>query len=149
MTRWTLAIAIVLSAVAAAFAPAGAQEQEPVRFTYVDLYLDSGETDVAAWQLEFAAELGSAVLVGVEGGDHPAFAKPPVYDPKALNGKHGGRIIIAAYSLEEILPAGRTRVARLHLQVTGPTPQFVTKLQAASDREGERIGCTVDVRHGE
>lgn len=149
MIRWIWAIALVLSATASAFAPAGAQEHESVRFTYVDLYLDSGAADVAAWQLEFAAETGTVVLVGVEGGEHPAFAKPPVYDPKALAADGGGRIIIANYSLDDVLPAGRTRVARLHLQVTGPSPEFVTKLQAASDREGERIGCAVTVRRGE
>jgi len=146
MIRWMLAAALVLCAAGAAFAPATAQERAPVRFTYVDLYLDSGEHDVAAWQIEFAAETGDVALVGVEGGDHPAFKAPPLYDPAALNGK---RIIVAAYSLDEELPAGRTRVARLHLQVTGDTSQFVSKLQAASDREGERIGGTVDVRRGE
>ena len=146
MIRWLLSIALVLSVSAAAFAPAGAQESPTIRFTYVDLYLDSGEAALAAWQLEFAAETGDVKLVGVEGGEHAAFKHAPVYDPKALQ---GGRIIVAAYSLDGELPSGRTRVARLHLQVTGDAPLFVTKLQAASDREGERIGCTVTVRRGE
>ena len=78
-------------------------------FTAVDVYIDSPKP-LAAWQVEIRT---AATIVGVEGGEPKAYAEPPFYDPKALQ---GGRIVLAAFTTDAAPPSGRIRVARLHLQ---------------------------------
>ena len=114
------------------------------RFTYVDLYIDPRGAPLAAWQLEFAAETGDVALVGVEAGEHAAFArKPPYYDPAALTGK---RIILADFTLEADVPKQKTRIARLMLEVKGEgAPQFATKLITAADSHGKRIPAELSI----
>ena len=80
---------------------AGLLAQQPAieegrsRFGAVDIYVDSGSTPLAAYQLEFAATNGVAKIVGIEGGEHAAFRQPPFYDPKAIQHE---RVIIASFS---------------------------------------------------
>jgi hypothetical protein len=114
------------------------------RFTYVDVFIDPKGKPLAAWQFEFAAEVGEISLVGVEGGDSPAFAeRPPYYDPAALAGR---RIVLANYSVAADLPKGKVRVARLMLEVRGDAkPQYVTKLIAAADADGKTIAVDLSV----
>ena len=76
---------------------------------------------------------GDAMIVGVEGGDAPAFAAAPHYDPKALA---GGRIIIADLDVGTDLPRGRTRVATLHMRESGAPPTYHVALQAAANADG-------------
>ncbi len=86
-------------------------------------------------------------LVGVEGGESAAFAPAPYYDPSAL--MHD-RVIVAAFSTGRDLPAGRTRVARLHLMITGPgEPHSSLKLQAAAGSNGAEIPATASLEPGE
>jgi hypothetical protein len=114
------------------------------RFTYVDIMIDPKGQPLAAWQLEFSAELGQISLVGVEAGDHPAYAaKPPYYDPAALAGH---RIILGDFSLAPDLPKTKTRVARLMLEIKGDTqPQYVTKLIAAANPDGKTIPVDLSI----
>jgi hypothetical protein len=112
----------------------------------VDVFIRSDERSLAAYQFTFGAKKGEVKIVGVEGGDHPAFAGPPYYDPKALQ---KGRIKIAAFSMAGELPTGRTRVARLHLQVIGPVdPDYSVVLDAAASAEGKEIPVTISVAKG-
>lgn len=148
MTRLWLRCAVLV----AVLLPVAAAQDEPAplrpatRFTVVDLWLDAGTTSCAAWQIEFATETGRVQLVGIEGGTG-AWAPAPYYDPAAL---HGGRVIVAGLSTADGLPAGRVRVARLHLRVeAGEPPQYVAKLQAASDQDGTRLDAAVDIVQGE
>ncbi len=124
---------------------AGLQAQEPAaeegraRFCAVDIYVDSGSTPLAAYQVEFAATNGTARIVGIEGGEHPAFREPPFYDPKAMQHE---RVIIAAFSTASTdkLPPGKTRIATIHFQTaTARQPEFELKLQTAGDSQGNRI----------
>jgi hypothetical protein len=125
-------------------------ETQPVaaaapRFVAVDVFVDSGPTPLAAYQVEFTgttAAGGSVTLVGVEGGAHPALAAAPYYDPKALA---GGHIIIAAFTTAADLPSGKTRVARLHLRVEGATPNYAATLVTAGDAAAKPIPATVSV----
>jgi len=120
---------------------------QPARFGWVDIYVDPGDVPLAAYQFELAAETGSFRIVGVEGGEHPAFAAPPYYDPAAL--AHD-RILIAAFSTDDDLPAGRTRVARIHVQITGAeTPDYVVKLTVAATVDGTEIPATATAVAGE
>ena len=110
---------------------------DDVQFMPVDIYVDSHEAPLGAWQIEFTGH-GDVELVGVEGGEHAAFAHPPHYDAAALM---QDRVILAALNTTDDLPTGKTRVARLHLRVTGE-PTFETTLIAAGDASGERIKAT-------
>ncbi len=146
---------VVVSVSILVFTQVGAQEadmpepatQSSTRFEAVEVYLDSGETPLAAYQFEFAAGTGEIRIVGIEGGEHPAYEEPPYYDPAALS---KGRIIIAAFDTGDDLPTGKTRVARLHLQVIGDTePEYVVKLDVAASTGGKRIPASVTLRKGE
>ena len=120
-----------------------APEEGRSRFCAVDIFVDSGSTPLAAYQIEFAATNGVAKIVGIEGGEHPAFRQPPFYDPKAM--QHD-RVIIASFSTRSIteLPAGKTRVATIHLQTSSVRlPVFELKLQAAGDPQGKRVPAQV------
>lgn len=99
--------------------PAAKAADSGVRFESVDVFVDSGESPLSAYQFELQApprDGFDAVIVGIEGGEHAAYASPPYYDPAALQQQ---RVVIAAFSVasEERLPRGRVRVARLHMQL--------------------------------
>ncbi|MEZ0266765.1 MAG: hypothetical protein ACAI43_18710, partial [Phycisphaerae bacterium] len=149
-TRLIFALLIALVATFAYTHPVGGDDRpapaaNDSRFTYVDLTIDPAGKPLAAWQIEFAAEVGTVSLVGIEAGEHPAYAKRPAYyDPAALAGR---RVIVGDYSLDKTLPAARTRVARLMLEIRGGVaPQYVAKLTAAADPDGKQIpGATVTV----
>lgn len=120
------------------------------RFTHIDVYLDSADTPLAAYQVEFKAADDSTRLVGIEGGEHAAYKDPPYYDPAALADTSGPeRVILAAFNTGNDLPAGKSRVARLHLQVTGTVePQFTTRVMAAATADGAEIPITVSLETG-
>ena len=83
------------------------------------------------------------MLSGLEGGEHPAYARPPYYDPKALIDE---TVIVAGLSTADDLPRGRTRVARLHVQVTGAgDPRYEAKLHAAAGPDGAALDAKVTV----
>ena len=112
---------------------------QPMRFCAVDIYLDSAAAPVAAYQVEFSVTNGVGKIVGIEGGEHQAFRAAPHYDPKAIQNE---RAIIAAFSLlpANALPIGRTRVATVHLMITGNTePQLEVRVQVAADTQGNKI----------
>ncbi len=110
----------------------------PVRFRAYDVLIDPKGKPLAAYQLEIAAERGQVKIVGVEGGEHPAFRNPPAYDRKAMQHDH---VILAALSTEpaDKLPAGKTRVAVLHVLTTGDPPEFAVKCLAAGSARAEKI----------
>ena len=125
--------------------PAAQQPQQPeqngARFEAWDVFVDSGAQALGAYQFEWLVRGGGARIVGVEGGEHAAFATAPYYDPAALQ---GGRIVIAAFSTSKDLPHGRTRVARVHLLVdTGSKPEFAVQLQACADGDGATLQAEV------
>ncbi len=123
------------------------ETQAPVRFEAVDVYMDSGEVPLAAYQFELAAETGEIKIVGIEGGEHPAFKEPPYYDPAALS---NDRIIVAAFNTGQDLPSGKTRVATVHLQISAETePELVVKLEVSATVEGKKIPATATLAKGE
>jgi hypothetical protein len=114
-----------------------------VRFGHVDVFLDSAGQSLAAYQCEIIATAGDVTLVGIEGGEHAAFKVPPYYDPKALGQK---RIILGAFNTGTDLPSGRTRVARLMVQITGDArPAFDAKVQVAASPDGKATPATISV----
>ena len=135
--KWLRASILLLSLQAVSAGPQAAETA--VRFETVDVFVDTTNKTLAAYQLEFFAAAGDTKIAGIEGGAHPAFATPPYYDPKAMQQDH---VILAAFSTDnaETLPVGRTRVATIHLQTIGTNPpDFQIRLQAAADASGETI----------
>jgi hypothetical protein len=107
----------------------------------VEVYVDAGQASLAAYQFEVTARTGNVALVGLEGGDHPAFKSAPYYDTRALL---RNKVIVAAFSTAADLPRGRTRVATLMVQITGEAePAYDAKLVTAASADGKPIAATV------
>ena len=126
----------------------GAQEdvRPAVRFEAVDIYIASGDKPLAAYQFEFSDPERRVTIVGIEGGEHAAFKKPPYYDPKALR---NNRVIVAAFSTASDLPAGRTRVATIMVQISGPNDaDYDLKLTVAATADGSTIPATISLSKG-
>ncbi|MEW6306002.1 MAG: hypothetical protein AB1705_21205, partial [Verrucomicrobiota bacterium] len=97
---------------------------------------------LAAYQLEVVVERGQAKIAGIEGGESGAFKQPPYYDPKAMQQE---RVILAAFNTAgaEQLPTGRTRVATIHVQISGSEPpEFAVKLTTAGTINGKKVSAT-------
>lgn len=127
--------------------PVAIVESEP-RFGWVDVFIDSGEAALAAYQFELSAEAGDVRIVGIEGGGHEAFAAPPYYDERAMQHDH---VIVGAFNTGEAtaLPVGRVRVARIHVRVEGDRPaEYVARLQTAGDVHGEKLDVQLIIEEG-
>ncbi|MCK4293161.1 MAG: hypothetical protein KAY65_08175 [Planctomycetes bacterium] len=121
--------------------------QPKVRFAPLHIYVDSGERALGAFQFELKAFGGQIKIVGVEGGEHAAFKEPGYYDPAALA---NDRIIIAAFNTANELPSGRTRIATIHLQITGRVePEYGLELTVAADADGQEIPAEITFETGE
>jgi hypothetical protein len=127
------------AAVAGAVLAQPASSDANVRYCAVDIVIDSRGNPLAAYQCEFFVKTGSAKVVGVEGSKHPAFKDAPFYDPAAIQHE---RVILAAFTTTSAdkLPVGKTRVATVHLQITGErNPGYAVKLETAATLEGRKI----------
>ena len=127
----------LLGLVAASFVVAPAERGAPA-FVACEIYIDSGERPLGAYQLEVVADRPGAKIVGVEGGEHAEFKDAPYYDPVALN---GGRIVIGALSLAQAdaLPRGEFRAARVHFMVDDAQTGFAVMVHTAGDERGAAI----------
>jgi hypothetical protein len=120
-------------------APAQNATNNSIHFQAVDIFVDANDIPLAAYQLEFKATNGNVKIVGIEGGEHPAFKEAPYYDPKAMQQE---RVIIAAFSTDANLPNGKTRVATIHLQIIGDqSPGYSVKLAVAADAGGNKTSA--------
>ncbi|HEV8291726.1 MAG TPA: hypothetical protein VGP94_07365 [Tepidisphaeraceae bacterium] len=120
--------------------------QTPSRFGTVDLFVDSAKQQLGAWQMEFKATAGQIEIVGIERGDNPNFHDPPYYDPAALK---SNRIVVGAFNISNQLPVGKTRVARLHLHISGTqNPIYAVNLVVAGDRDGKPITAVASFSEG-
>jgi len=116
----------------------------PANFQTVDVYVDPHGKPLAAYQIEL--HTGAAEIVGVEGGQSPAFKAAPYYDPAALS-HH--RVIIAAFSLAKDLPSGKSRVARLHVyNASGQAVDYSATLTVAGTTDGSAIGASASISQG-
>ena len=117
--------------------------QASTRFEAVDVIVDSGETPLAAWQIQLNYDPTTLSIVGIESGNSAYNqGEPPTYDGKGLR---SGRIIIAGFGLnKDQLPKGRCYVARLHLEVEGAT-DLSSVVMAAADANGKKITVTTTV----
>ena len=104
--------------------------------------LDAGQANhSAAYQLEFQARRGNVKIVGIEGGEKCRCSKSRrITTRKAMQQE---RVIIAAFSTETEakLPKQKTRVASIHVLVSGEeSPDYAVKLTvAAGHSRGNKI----------
>jgi hypothetical protein len=113
------------------------------RFAVYDVFIDPAGDELAGYQVKIEAPK-NVKFAGVEGGDHKAYKGPPVYDSKAINRE---TIILAALGSGVSLPREKTRVATLHVQVSGGEfPELPIKLQSAGNSGLKRIFPKVTVR---
>lgn len=120
--------------------PDGSVASDQQRFMPVDIFVDPHGEPLAAYQLELIDRNRSIKIVGVEGGETPAFTAPPYYDPKAI-AHH--RIIVGAFSTAKVLPTSKSRVTTLHVMQEGKTdPDLHVKLTAAATPTRVRVDAT-------
>lgn len=152
MNRITLIILTSICVIVPVLAQQSGQDystaQPGVRFAPLHIYIDSGKSNLAAYQFELKAAAGQIKIVGVEGGRHEAFKEAPYYDKAALQNKD--RIIIAAFNTGSNLPKGRTRIATIHLQIIGEIePEYELELDVAGDADGKEIPAEITFEKGE
>lgn len=124
--------------------PATRPTERSPRFAAVNVYIDPRGQPLAAYQFELTSQGGEVKLVGVEGGEHPAFADPPYYDPKA---NLHNRIVIAAFNTGDDLPRNRTKVATVMVQVSG-NASWSAKLDVAGSPNANHIEAGISVSEG-
>jgi hypothetical protein len=140
-------LAFLLIGVSGSLAQPDADSQSSsTRFGAVDVYIDPQGKALAAYQFELTSTGANVTLVGVEGGEHSAFAKPPYYDSHANLER---RIVIAAFNIGTDLPKAKTRVARLMVHISGSgQAHYNAKLHVAASSEGAAIPATISVTEG-
>jgi len=132
-----MARALLLTTLLFLSLPALARDRE-VSFLAMDVWIDSGDQPLAAYQVEIRYDKRTTKIVGIEGGATKAFNGAPHYDAK---GMEGGRIVLAAFTKDdEAAPIGNSRVGRIHLQVEGlQEPALSIQLISAATTGGDRI----------
>ena len=119
------------------------------KFQAIDIFVDSGEQQLAAYQLAVSSDSHVIRIVGIEGGEPIAFREPPFYDPKSLQ---QDTTILASFSIDDQLPSGRFRLARIHVEYDvaaeaddSNEPTYLTELVVAANSDGQNIDATVSV----
>ncbi len=118
---------------------------DAARFEAIDVFVDSGNHHLAAWQLELASATKDVEIVGIEGGEHPAFKEPPHYDPRAMN---NNRVILGAFNTgsDDELPRGRSRVARVHVRIAGSGDRlWHIELTTSASSGGTKIPAEISI----
>jgi hypothetical protein len=159
--RWLIPL-LLLTVARLAFTQAVDEQAQPiidppapgpaVRFEAVEVYVDSGEAPLAAYQVQLGDRAGRVQVVGVENGEHAAFGSAPFYDREAVNAGKADRVILAAFSTADPkdLPTGRTRVATVHLRVAGEEQvDYQATLIAAARADGAKIPAKLTIERGE
>ncbi|MEE8153811.1 MAG: hypothetical protein V3T53_02500 [Phycisphaerales bacterium] len=121
---------------------------QSVRFDAIDVYVQTGDEPLAAYQLDLLAAKGDVTIVGIEGGEPVVFTAPPYYDPVAIQ---NDRVIIAYFSTAaaDALPRGKVRIATIHVQIVGDVqPEYDAKITVAATIDGKPIGAELILETG-
>ncbi len=121
---------------------------QSIRFDAIDVYVQTGDEPLAAYQLDLSAAKGDVTIVGIEGGDSEVFTGPPYYDPAAIQ---NDRVIIAYFSTAaaDALPRGKVRIATIHVQIVGDIqPVYDATITVAATVDGELIDAELILETG-
>jgi hypothetical protein len=122
------------------------ETEAAVRFVPLHVYIDSGSHSLGAFQFELRTTRGNVKIVGVENGEHKAYKEAPYYDPAALANNR----IKMAFNTSGELPSGKSRVATLHLMITGSVePEYKLDLTVSADGDAEEIPAQISFEKGE
>ena len=138
--------AICMACVVGALPIASQSEDKNIRFSTLDIYLETAEP-LAAWQFELSELTGQMLVVGVENGESTAFEGAPYYDLEAVKNGTADRIIVADFTLSpaSALSTGKIRIATVHIQLSGSAvPDYALRLVAAGDAEGNAIQAMIN-----
>ena len=155
LTRVMVLLVVTTAGLSPVPRPAEPEGGEPAAgFAAVPVYVDPGGRPLAAYQFALSATNANLRVVGLENGEHPAFATPPYHDPAAIaEGDAGARIVVADFSLRaaDALPTARVRVTTVMVQVTrlpgvaaDARVDYRLELMAAGDPAGDRIDAVLD-----
>ena len=134
--------AIFFAVIIVSLCHVGGQELAGSSFRAIDVFVDSGNQALAAYQLTFVGT-NSVKMVGIEGGEHSAFAEPPYYDPQAMQSE---RVVIGAFNTSRDLPSGRVRVATIHVQTqSNVAPGYGIQVNAAAAADGKAISVKANL----
>ena len=139
---------ICIAALLAATIVCAQDDVQSVRFDAIDVYVQTGDEPLAAYQLDLSAEQGDVTIVGIEGGESEVFTAPPYYDPAAIQ---NNRVIIAYFSTAaaDALPRGKVRIATIHVQITGDIePEYDAKITVAATVDGDPIDAELILETG-
>ena len=139
---------ICIAALLAVTSVCAQDEVLSVRFDAIDVYVQTGDEPLAAYQLDLSAEKGDVTIVGIEGGESEVFTAPPYYDPAAIQ---NDRVIIAYFSTAaaDALPRGKVRIATIHVQIIGDVqPEYDAKITVAATVDGEPIDAELILETG-
>lgn len=129
--------------------PVPPSAQPAIRFSYVDIFVDSRQQPLAAYEFELKATSGDVKFVGVAAGDDRGFQDPPYYDQARMQYQNPARIVIGAWSLADKLPTGKTRVARVSVATEGnEEPTFAVRMIVAGTKGGAEIPADVTIAEG-
>jgi len=142
---------LLLTITASVLLAAGTGDDKPARdgksadpFMPVDVFVDSGNKQLVAYQLEITYDHKQVKIISLEGGEPEAFKDAPHYDPAGMT---RGRIIIAAFTTDHAgAPKGKNRLARLHLTAEGHgTPKLKVTVVAAAKPGGKRLDAKAEL----
>lgn len=116
-----------------------------VRFAPLDVYIDAGDAQLGAWQVELVPKpefAGHVSIVGIAGGDTP-YQDAPYFDERAIMNE---RVIIADFETDQAaLHTGKSRVAQVQLRIESEEdPDFDITLHTAARHDGAAIKASVE-----
>ena len=133
----------MLMAAALVLAPLAAAAGD-FSFMPLDIYIDSGDEPLAAYQFELRYDSWAYSIAGIEGGEG-ALAEAPYYDPR---GMESGRIVIASFTTDPNPAAGRVRVATVHVAVdedVAPEQDFAVTLVVAAGPAENTVRAEIEI----
>ena len=116
----------------------------PTQLGTVDLFVDSAKTQLAAWQMEFKATAGQLRSSGSSAAT-TRFSRSALLRSGGIEEQSN----MGAFNISDKLPAGKIRVARLHLHISGDQrPVYAVNLVVAGDQEGKPITAQASFSEG-
>ena len=111
------------------------------KFEVVNIYIDSQENALVAYQIELTYD-EDIEIVSIEAGQTKAFTHAPFYQKTP---KNKGKLVLASFTTkDEIAPKGMNKFCSIHIRYTGKNElRIKTLVKAAAKAGGEKIPIKV------